>query len=56
VHWSAEFRQTVTGKPVKITGTSLVRVENGVFTEAWQNWDSAGLAAQLSGQTAASLF
>jgi predicted SnoaL-like aldol condensation-catalyzing enzyme len=56
VHWSAEFRQTATGKPVKITGTSLVRVQNGVFTEAWQNWDAAGLASQLNGQAAASLF
>ena len=56
MHWSAGFRQTATGKPVKITGTSLVRVDNGVFTEAWQNWDAVGLASQLSAQAAAPLF
>jgi len=48
VHWSADFVQTATRKPVHLTGTSLVRIRNGQFVEAWQNWDAAALAAQLA--------
>jgi hypothetical protein len=28
-----------------------VRIENGRFAEAWQNWDAAHLDAQLSGRS-----
>jgi len=49
LHWSASLRHTATSKPIHITGTSIVRVQDGVFAEAWQNWDSAGLVAQLTG-------
>jgi SnoaL-like polyketide cyclase len=48
VHWSADFVQTATGKPVHLTGTSIVRICNGQFVEAWQNWDAAALAAQVA--------
>ncbi len=48
MHWSADFVQTATGKPVHLTGTSVVRVRDGQFVEAWQNWDAAGLAAQIA--------
>jgi len=48
VHWSAEFLHTPTGRRVRITGTSVVRVANNQFVEAWQNWDAAHLAAQLA--------
>ena len=48
VHWSADFVQTATRKTVHVTGTSVVRIRNGQFVEAWQNWDAAGLAAQLA--------
>jgi predicted SnoaL-like aldol condensation-catalyzing enzyme len=51
VHWSAELVHTASGTPVRITGTSVVRVSNGQFVEAWQNWDGAGLEARLSSQT-----
>jgi predicted SnoaL-like aldol condensation-catalyzing enzyme len=47
VHWSAAFRHTATSKSLQISGTSIVRIENGQFQEAWQNWDAAGLSAQL---------
>ena len=49
VHWSADFIHTASGKPVHLTGISIVRVQDGQFVEAWQNWDAAGLAAQLPG-------
>ncbi|HUL34130.1 MAG TPA: nuclear transport factor 2 family protein, partial [Candidatus Eisenbacteria bacterium] len=48
IHWSAEFRHTETSKPLTLTGTTVVRIANGRFVEGWQNWDAAGLAAQLS--------
>lgn len=48
VHWSADFRHKASGKPIHITGTSVVRVDSGRFTEGWQNWDAAALQAQLS--------
>ena len=48
VHWSAEFLHTSTSRPMKISGTSIVRIENGRFLEAWQNWDAAHLASQLA--------
>ena len=50
VHWSCSCRHTGSQKPVRITGTSVVRVENGRFAEAWQNWDAAHLHFQLTGQ------
>lgn len=49
-HWSADFRHRQSGKPIHITGTSVVRVEAGRFVEAWQNWDAASLQAQLNAQ------
>ena len=48
VHWSADGKHTATGKPVHITGMSIVRIKNGQFVEAWQNWDAAGAAKQVS--------
>jgi predicted SnoaL-like aldol condensation-catalyzing enzyme len=48
LHWSAAFRHTPTGKQMQITGTSVVRAQDGRFVEAWQNWDQADLAAQLA--------
>jgi predicted SnoaL-like aldol condensation-catalyzing enzyme len=48
IHWSASFKHTATDKPAHVTGTSIVRIKDGQFVEAWQNWDAASLAAQLS--------
>jgi len=48
LHWRDDFRHTATAQPIQVTGTSVVRVENGRLTEAWQNWDAASLNAQLA--------
>ena len=48
LHWSAEFCHNPSDKTLKITGTSVVRIKDGRFVEAWQNWDQADLAAQLT--------
>lgn len=50
MHWSADCVHTASGKSVRLTGTSVVRISNGQFVEAWQNWDAAGLAAQLQNE------
>jgi predicted SnoaL-like aldol condensation-catalyzing enzyme len=49
VHWSCSMIHATTQKALQLTGTSVVRIENGQFAEAWQNWDAAHLNAQLAG-------
>jgi len=51
-----ECKHIVTGKTAQVTGTSIVRIKDGRFVEAWQNWDAAGMAAQLSDQPPVQLF
>ena len=48
LHWAADLRHMATSRTVHITGTSVTRIKHGHFLEAWQNWDQAGLAAQLA--------
>jgi hypothetical protein len=48
IRWTVQCRDKASGKSVTVTGISIVRVKNGRFVEAWQNWDQAGVAAQLS--------
>jgi predicted SnoaL-like aldol condensation-catalyzing enzyme len=54
LQWSCDMMDGQTGKPLHITGLSIVRIENGQFAEAWQNWDKAHLVSQLTGQPAPS--
>jgi ketosteroid isomerase-like protein len=51
VRWSSTAKQSSTGKPVAITGMSIVRFKDGRFAEAWQNWDQHGLLQQLNEAT-----
>jgi ketosteroid isomerase-like protein len=51
LHWSCAARHKETQKHMDITGTSIVRVENGRFVEAWQNWDAAHMYAEITGQS-----
>lgn len=48
MHWSVNCKHTASSKPVHLTGTSIVRIKDGQFIEAWQNWDAAGVAKQVS--------
>jgi steroid delta-isomerase-like uncharacterized protein len=36
-----------TGRSVRITGISILRVANGKLVEGWQNWDMLGLLQQI---------
>jgi predicted SnoaL-like aldol condensation-catalyzing enzyme len=56
VRWSSTAKQTSTGKPLEVTGMSIVRFKDGRFFEAWQNWDMHGLVEQLEGKVHASFF
>jgi ketosteroid isomerase-like protein len=49
MHWTADLRHQASGKPVHVTGTSIIRIDGGRFVEARQNWDAAALHAQLAG-------
>jgi len=48
LRWTVQCRDKASGKNVIVTGISIVRVKDGRFVEAWQNWDQAGVAAQLA--------
>jgi predicted ester cyclase len=48
LRWTVQCRDKSSGKNVTTTGISIVRIKDGRFVEAWQNWDQAGIAAQLS--------
>jgi predicted SnoaL-like aldol condensation-catalyzing enzyme len=56
IHWNSSLKHTASSKPAHITGTSIVRIKDGRFVEGWQNWDAAGLAAQLSDEPPKPLF
>jgi steroid delta-isomerase-like uncharacterized protein len=52
--WSATMTHTgndlgmpATGKQVRLTGISVVRVSEGKFVEGWDSWDQLGLMKQL---------
>jgi steroid delta-isomerase-like uncharacterized protein len=56
VRWVSEATHTgdglgfpATGRRIKVTGISILCVEQGKFVEAWQNWDMLGMMEQLKG-------
>ena len=51
LRWTVSGIHKATGKSTKVTGISIVRVKDGRFVEAWQNWDAASMAAQLTGSS-----
>src|SRR5258708_50870 len=55
LRWSCSMRHTgdglglpATGKVVKTTGISIIRMANGKLAEGWQNWDMLGLIQQIT--------
>ena len=47
IHTGDGFGIAPAGATIHITGISLIRIADGKFVEAWQNWDQAGLMAQI---------
>ena len=52
LHWSVACRHKASDKQVQVSGTSVVRFQNGQLVEGWQNWDAASLSRQLPGYSA----
>jgi predicted ester cyclase len=48
IRWIIDCRDKASGKRLTTSGISIARIKDGRFFEAWQNWDQAGIAAQLS--------
>ena len=46
-HTGDSFGVPATNTPLKITGMSSCRVQNGLIVEAWNIWDQIGMARQL---------
>jgi steroid delta-isomerase-like uncharacterized protein len=60
VRWSAVMTHTgnhlgipATNKKARISGITIVRIENGKIVQGWDNWDQLGLMQQLSNTMAA---
>jgi steroid delta-isomerase-like uncharacterized protein len=54
VRWSAKMTHSgnglgmlATGKPVRLSGISIVRINNGKIVEGWDNWDQLGMLEQI---------
>jgi len=54
VRWSATMTHRgdalgipATGKPVRITGITIVRIANGQIVEGWDNWDQLAMLEQI---------
>jgi steroid delta-isomerase-like uncharacterized protein len=54
VRWSATMTHTgdhlgmpASGKPVRITGITVVRITNNKIVEGWDNWDQLGMLKQI---------
>jgi predicted SnoaL-like aldol condensation-catalyzing enzyme len=47
--FTVECTYIKTQKPVKFTAMVIIRVKDGRFVEAWQNWDAASVVAQVPG-------
>jgi len=47
MRWSSTATHTSTGKPLQVTGISILRFKDGRLVEAWQNWDQYSLHQQL---------
>ena len=46
-HTGDLWRIPGTGKEVRVSGTSVDRIQNGRIIESWVNWDALGLMQQL---------
>jgi len=53
VRWSASMTHTgegfgpPTGKPVQLTGMTIVRIVKGQLVQGWDNWDQLGMLQQI---------
>lgn len=50
-HTGFGFGIPPTGAEVRVTGLSVIHVEEGKVVEAWQNWDMLGMMEQIKNQS-----
>lgn len=48
LRWHVDCTHRDSGKTLSFSGMSICRIKDGRFVEAWQNWDAAGMQAQLN--------
>jgi predicted ester cyclase len=63
VRWTCKAKHTgpglgipPTGTEINVTGISIIQVEDGLMTEAWQNWDMLGMMEQIKGHGASPTY
>ena len=54
--WSSTAKHSSTGKPLQVTGISILRFKDGRLVEGWQNWDQYGMMQQLQDAAPKSSF
>src|SRR5580658_1037559 len=56
IRWSSTAKDRTTGKPLAVTGISILRFKDARLVEAWQNWDQYSLVQQLESTAPKSFF
>ena len=63
VRWSCTGKHTgdglgvpPTGKSIKVTGISILRVAGGRLVEGWQNWDMLAMMEQIKGMARSATY
>lgn len=46
-HQGDQLGVRATGKPIRITGISMVRIVNGKIVEGWDNWDQMTMMQEI---------
>ena len=55
-HTGFGFSVPPTGAEVRVSGLSVIHVEDGKVVEAWQNWDRLGMMDQIKGHSASPTY
>lgn len=55
-HTGSGIGIAATGKSVRVTGISILRVANEKLVEGWQNWDMLGMLQQVQGAASAATY
>lgn len=63
LRWSCTAKHTgsglgipPTGKMLRVTGMTIMRIAGGMLAEGWQNWDMLGLIEQITGSGKAATY
>ena len=48
VRWVGTLKPKGSDRTISVSGMSMVRIKDGQFIEAWQNWDEHGLSRQVA--------